>query len=133
MVPVVSGTLLLELITAAVFFLIGRFSLGVVLGALWGTAVMTVYYLLMALSVTKAASGDPDKAKKKIMSSYSARMLFLLVFMGAGIYVSENFGIINYIPMLLAVIFPRIAIAVWQLVFKTKKMMSDEKEGDKTP
>lgn len=130
MLPVIGGTVILEVITVLVFLIIGKFDLAVVFGALWGTAVMTVYYFLMARAVTKAAGGDPDEAKKRIQASYSMRLLLLVVLMGAGLYVSTNFEVINWIPMLLAVVFPRISIGLWQIVSNTKKMLSEEKDGD---
>ena len=51
MATVVVGTLICELVTVLVFAVIGRFELGVIWGALWGTAVMVIYYLMFALKV----------------------------------------------------------------------------------
>ena len=79
MATVVVGTLICELVTVLVFAVIGRFELGVIWGALWGTAVMVIYYLMFALAITKAASGDPESAKKRSIGAYSRRMLVLLV------------------------------------------------------
>lgn len=126
MLPIIVGTAVMELITVAVFAAIGRFDLRVIWGALWGTAVMIIYYLLLARAVTKAAMGDPEDAKKRIQASYSARMLLLIVLMGAGLYLSTSLELINWVPMLLAVIFPRISIAIWQLISGTKKMYASE-------
>lgn len=131
MLPIIAGLAIMELITIAVFAVIGRFDLRVVWGALWGSAVMIIYYLLLARAVTKAAAGDPEDAKKRIQASYSARMLLLILLMGAGLYLATSLELINWIPMLLAVIFPRISIAVWQLISNTKKMYKeDEKESE---
>ncbi len=131
MVPIISGLAIMELVTVVVFAVIGKFDLRVIWGALWGTAVMVIYYLLMARAVIKAAAGDPEDAKKRIRASYSARMLLLIALMGAGLYLSTSLELMNWIPMLLAVIFPRISIAVWQLISRTKKMYNDgEKDGD---
>lgn len=128
---VVLGTLALELITVIVFLIIGRFSMGVVIGALWGTAVMAVYYFLMARTVTKAAAmDDPDAAKKRVQASYSMRMLFLLAAMGAGLYMATSLELMNWIPMLLAVIYPRISIAAWQIANR-KKLMADDSTSSK--
>lgn len=122
MLPIIAGLAILELITIAVFAVIGKFDLRVVWGALWGSAVMILYYFLFARAVTKAASDDPDDAKKRIQASYSARMLLLIALMGAGLYLATGLELINWVPMLLAVIFPRISIALWQLIKGTKNM-----------
>lgn len=135
MLPIIAGLGIMELITVAVFAIIGRFDLRVVWGALWGSAVMILYYFLLARAVTKAAAGDPEDAKKRIQASYSVRMLLLIALMGAGLYLATSLELINWIPMLLAVIFPRISIAIWQLISGTKKMYtseSDTSDSDKS-
>ncbi len=132
MLPIIAGLAIFELITIAVFAVIGRFDLRVVWGALWGSAVMILYYFLFARAVTKAASGDPEDAKKRIQASYSMRMLLLIALMGAGLYLSTSLELINWVPMLLAVIFPRISIAVWQLISGTKKMYTSDADTSDT-
>lgn len=132
MLPVIAGLVILELITIAVFAVIGKFDMRVVWGALWGTAVMILYYILMARAVIKAASGEPDIAKKMIQASYSVRMVLLIVLMGIGLYLSRSLELLNWIPMLLAVIFPRISIAIWQIISNTKKLYKDDTSADET-
>lgn len=131
LLPIAAGTAGLELVTVIIFLLIGKFSLAVIWGALWGTAVMLLYYWLMARAVTKAAEGDPEAAKKRIQASYSMRMLMLMLLMGAGLYISTAYEVINWIPMLLAVIYPRISIAVWQAVsLRKNKENNNDDEGE---
>lgn len=132
LIPIIAGLVIMELITIAVFAVIGKFDLRVVWGALWGTAVMILYYILMARAVIKAASGDPDIAKKLIQASYSARMVLLIVLMGIGLYLSRSLELLNWIPMLLAVFFPRISIAIWQIISNTKKLYKDDTSDDET-
>lgn len=112
------------------FVLIGKFTLSVIWGALWGTAAMTVYYLLMARTIIKAADMEPSDAKKRVQASYSMRMLLLLVMMGSGLYISVTYGVINWIPLLLAAFYPTVAIKIWQLITNTKNMLSGEAEKD---
>lgn len=127
---IISGTLILEAVTVLVFVLIKKFSLGVIWGALWGTAVMAVYYFLMARAIIKASSmDDPDAAKKRVQASYSMRMLFVLIAMGIGLYLSTSLGLLNWIPMLLAVVYPRISIAFWQIV--NRKKLAEENPSQK--
>lgn len=132
LIPIIAGLVIMELITIAVFAVIGKFDLRVVWGALWGTAVMILYYILMARAVIKAASGDPDIAKKLIQASYSVRMVILIVLMGIGLYLSRSLELLNWIPMLLAVFFPRISIAIWQIISNTKKLYKDDTSADET-
>lgn len=132
LIPIIAGLVIMELITIAVFAVIGKFDLRVVWGALWGTAVMILYYILMARAVIKAASGDPDIAKKLIQASYSVRMVLLIVLMGIGLYLSRSLELLNWIPMLLAVFFPRISIAIWQIISNTKKLYKDDTSADET-
>lgn len=132
LIPIIAGLVIMELITIAVFAVIGKFDLRVVWGALWGTAVMILYYILMARAVIKAASRDPDIAKKLIQASYSARMVLLIVLMGIGLYLSRSLELLNWIPMLLAVFFPRISIAIWQIISNTKKLYKDDTSADET-
>ena len=87
---------------------------------------MVIYYLMFALAITKAASGDPESAKKRSIGAYSRRMLVLLVLMGLGLFLSTRYGILNWIPMLLAVFFPRIAIGLRQGISDVKKMFTEE-------
>lgn len=132
MLPIIAGLAVGEIITVAVFAVIGKFDLPVLWGALWGTAVMILYYILMARAVIKAASGDPDIAKKLIQASYSVRMVLLIVLMGIGLYLSRSLELLNWIPMLLAVFFPRISIAIWQIISNTKKLYKDDTSADET-
>ncbi len=124
------GIAVCEIISLLIFLVIGKFSLAVLLGAVWGGFVMTVYYLLMAVGVSKAArETDPDVAKKRIQASYSQRLLLLALLMGAGVFVAAEYGWIHWLPMILSMIYPRISIAVWQ-VLNSKKMADADTPAD---
>lgn len=114
-----------EVITVLVFLIIGKFSLSIVFGALYGGAVMTFNYFLMAKGVARAAKEtDPEVAKKRIQASYSQRLIMLVVLFGVGFFLYAQFGFIHWIPLALSIIYPRIAIGVWQQRYR--KMAKDE-------
>lgn len=133
MLPVVLCTLILEGVTVLVFLIIGKFDIGVICGALWGTAVMSLYYFMMATAVVRAATGDPELAKKRSAGSYMLRLAVLVGLMGLGLYLSASKGLFNWIPMLLAAIYPRISIGVYRTVTSVRQMYSgkpENKDGD---
>ncbi len=111
-----------------------RLSLPVFLGAVWGSAVMLLYYFLFARATAKAASDEPEAAKKRIHASYSQRMLMIVVLIGAGVFFSTDFApvkIFEWLPIVISMLIPRISIAVWQIVNKKKETGNgSEKESD---
>ncbi len=122
--------------TAAVcigFAIAGRFALSVLLGALYGSAAIIVYYYLFARTMTRAADeSDPEAAKKRIQASYSLRMLLLAILIGAGLFLSTDYSVIkpfHWLPVIASVIMPRISIAVWQL--RQKRSVAKETDGQK--
>ncbi len=119
------GTGICEAVTVLVFYIIGKFSLSVLFGALYGGAIMILNYFLMAKGVAKAAKEtDAEVAKKRIQMSYSHRLMMLVALFGIGLFVSTQYGIIHWIPLVLSLFYPRIAIGVWQQRYK--KMAKDE-------
>lgn len=119
------GVTICEVITVLVFAIIGKFSLSVVLGAVYGGFMMILYYYLMARGIAKAAKEpDPEVAKKRIQLSYSQRLLVLAVLFAVGLILNAQFGIIHWVPLALSIIYPRIALGFWQQRYK--KMAKDE-------
>ena len=119
------GTGICEAISVLVFLIIGKFALSVLLGAVYGGAVMILNYFLMAKGVAKAAKEtDPEVAKKRIQASYTQRLMLLVMLFGAGFFLWSQYGIIHWIPLVLSLFYPRIAIGVWQQRYK--KMAKDE-------
>lgn len=125
------GVAVCEVIALLAFLVAGKFSLPVFFGALWGGVVMLLYYLLMARATAKAADeADPDIAKKRIQASYSKRLLFLALSMGVGVYLAAEYEILHWLPLVLSMIYPRISIAVWQIV-NSKKLKAQDAPADK--
>jgi hypothetical protein len=53
---------------------------------------------------------DENLAKKRIQFSYSMRQLGLILLLGMGMYIAVNFQIFHWLPILLAVVYPRLII-----------------------
>ena len=117
-----------------IFAALGRFKLSVLFAALYGSAVMTVYYLLFASATAKAAAdSDPEAAKKRIQASYSLRMFLLVILIGAGVFFSTDYApavIFSWLPIVAAMIVPRISIAVWQIISKAKEGRENKPDGN---
>lgn len=129
MVCILSGyAVYLPLFCLGYLIFTSSFKLSALWGALYGSAVMIIYYLLFALATVKAAEDtDPDVAKKRIQSAHTLRMFYLVLAMGAGVIISMEFELFNAVALIASMFMPRIAIAVWQIIQKKKEA---RKNGD---
>ncbi len=119
------GVAICEAITVLIAFIIGKFSLAVLLGAVYGGLIMILYYYMMAKGIAKAAKEpDPEIAKKRIQLSYTQRLTVLVVLFGIGLILHAQFGVIHWVPLTLSIIYPRIALGIWQQRYK--KMAKEE-------
>lgn len=119
-------------VCCAVSLIARRFSLSVALGAIYGSAVMMLYYFLFARTISRLADNpDADAVKKQIHASYSLRMFLLVILIGLGLLFATDLApvkIFSWLPIIISIIVPRITIAVWQLC--APKSNGQEKEGD---
>lgn len=107
------GILICSFITQIGFLIFREYNLAVFLGSLYGGSIALLNFFLMGLTVQKIANMDDQKAaKRKMQASYSMRQLLLLLLVGAGMYIAEKYEIFHWLPILLAVVYPRITIAV---------------------
>ena len=111
------------------FLAAGRFSLNVLAGAVYGSAVMLFYYFLFARALVKAADEqDPEAVKKLVQAAYSMRMFLLVILMGIGIFFSTEYApavIFHWLPIIISMLVPRVSIAVWNITHK-----NSTKEGE---
>ena len=119
------------------FLISGRFGLNVLLSALYGSAVMLFYYFLFARAIVKAADEqDPEAAKKRIQAAYSLRMFLLVLLMGIGVFFSTEYApiaVFHWLPIIISMLIPRIAIAAWNIIQKIKgSPVGEEKDGEKS-
>lgn len=121
------GILICSFITQIGFLIFGKYNLSVFLGSLYGGSIALLNFFLMGLTVQKIANMDDQKAaKRKMQASYSMRQLLLLLMVGVGMYIAEKYEIFHWLPILLAVVYPRITIAVGGLFRKEWRV----KRGD---
>ena len=122
-----AGILVCSVITQIVFAIVGKYSLAVLLGSIYGGGIALLNFFLMALTVQSVATiEDGNTAKKKMQFSYSLRQLGLMLLVGAGMYIAVTFEIFHWLPILLAVIYPRLTIAFAGAI----KKESPSKGGD---
>jgi NADH:ubiquinone oxidoreductase subunit 6 (subunit J) len=105
------GILVCSAITQILFALFGKFSLAVLLGSIYGGIVALLNFFLMGLTVQSVTKiEDTNMAKKKMQFSYSVRQLGLMLLVGGGMYIAVNIGVFHWLPILLAVFYPRLTI-----------------------
>ncbi|MDD4688733.1 MAG: ATP synthase subunit I [Eubacteriales bacterium] len=103
----ISGALTAVMI--GIFALIGQFSLSVLWGALFGLFLVLLNFVLLAITLNKAA--DVQSRGKAIAGiSYTSRMLFLLL----GSIFAIVYLKVNPIALIIPYVFPRISIGILQ-------------------
>ncbi len=100
--------IIFSLVMQAVFLLVGQWNYTVLLGNIWGSAVMILNFFFMGLSVQKAVEADENEAKKIMKLSHSIRTLLLFVLIVIGVLMPFCSTLATIIPL----IFPRIAVAL---------------------
>lgn len=107
------GILVCSVITQLAFLIFRQYSLSVFLGSIYGGLVALLNFFLLGLTVQNVAKiEDPNMAKKKMQFSYSQRQLGLLLLVGLGMYIARNYEIFHWLPILLAIFYPRITIFI---------------------
>lgn len=107
---VLIGSLLMQ----AVFLLIGKWDITVLLGNLLGGATAVANFFIMAQTVAKAlASGDPENASKKTQLSRSMRMLLMALVLVAGHLLG-----LNLIAVAVPLVFPSVGALLSRLLLK---------------
>lgn len=107
------GILICTIITQIGFLIFNQYSIAVFLGSLYGGSIALLNFFLMGLTIQKITNmDDQNAAKKKMQASYSTRKLLLFLLVGAGMYIAVTYEIFHWLPIILAVVYPRITIAV---------------------
>jgi len=105
------GILVCSAITQIVFLILGKFTLAVFWGSIYGGAISILNFFLMGLTVQNITTITDEKmAKKKMQFSYSLRQLGVMLLVGAGMYIAQTHKIFHWLPILLAVVYPRLVI-----------------------
>lgn len=98
----------------AVFLIIGRWGVNVLIGSLIGAFAAVANFFAMAMTVQKAVTLEPKDAAAKMKLSQTLRFLALVVAAVIGCLVADPFATV--IPL----VFPRFAIMLFPLFDKKK-------------
>ncbi len=111
------GTVIMLVVMLAVYAVLGKFTVGVLLGGLLGSAYAIFNFFLLGMTLQKAASmTDQQMAHMKVRSSYSTRMIGMLILA----VVAFALPFVEGIPCLIALLFPRATIFVLQVTGQIK-------------
>ena len=111
------GTVIMLVVMLAVYAFLGKFTFGVLLGGLLGSAYAIFNFFMLGMTLQKAASmTDQQMAHMKVRSSYSTRMIGMLILA----VVAFTLPFVEGIPCLIALLFPRATIFVLQVTGQIK-------------
>ena len=111
------GTVIMLVVMLAVYAVLGKFTVGVLLGGLLGSAYAIFNFFMLGMTLQKAASmTDQQMAHMKVRSSYSTRMIGMLI-LAVGAFALP---FVEGIPCLIALLFPRATIFVLQVTGQIK-------------
>lgn len=111
------GTVIMLIVMLAVYAVLGKFTVGVLLGGLLGSVYAIFNFFMLGMTLQKAASmTDQQMAHMKVRSSYSTRMIGMLILA----VVAFALPFVEGIPCLIALLFPRATIFVLQVTGQIK-------------
>ncbi|MEE0402077.1 MAG: ATP synthase subunit I [Christensenellales bacterium] len=111
------GTVIMLVVMLAIYAVLGKFTVGVLLGGLLGSAYAIFNFFMLGMTLQKAASmTDQQMAHMKVRSSYSTRMIGMLILA----VVAFALPFVEGIPCLIALLFPRATIFVLQVTGQIK-------------
>ena len=111
------GTVIMLIVMLAVYAVLGKFTVGVLLGGLLGSAYAIFNFFMLGMTLQKAASmTDQQMAHMKVRSSYSTRMIGMLILA----VVAFALPFVEGIPCLIALLFPRATIFALQVTGQIK-------------
>lgn len=108
---------LLSLILQAVFLVIGKWDISVLLGNLLGGLLAVLNFFLLGLTVQKAVKKEEKQAKNIMSISQTLRSVMQFGVAAVGVLLP----IFNTWAVLIPLFFPRIAIMLRPLIFKNEK------------
>ena len=117
-------TAILSAIMQAVFLIIGKWDMTVLLGNLLGGVAVILNFFLMGITVQKAVSKEEKEAKSLMRTSQTARLFMMFLFVVIGV----TAPIFNTWSSIIPLVFPRIAVAIKPIA--DKKSLNEG--GDKT-
>ena len=125
-VCVVIGELIMTALMIAVYLIIGKFELDVLISAFIGASISILNFFVLGLTVQKAVNMEDENNRKNLMKiSQSMRFLLIAVLIIVFCAVCK----LPLIPMVIPLFFTRITFFVRQIIINKneKKKISDEK------
>lgn len=110
------GVLVLSVIMEAVFIIIKRWDYTVLLGNLLGGSIAVLNFFLMGITVQNAIGKTEKEIRNRVRSSHIMRMFLISI----GLIIGIVLPCFNSIAAILPYLFPRIAISLRPLFFKSE-------------
>jgi hypothetical protein len=122
---IAAGMLVLGALMQAVFVVIGRWDVSVLLGNALSAAALVGNFFAMALGVQRAVAQEEKQAKRIMQRSNAARMLAMSAVLAVGVLLPA----FNTWAVIIPVAFPRLIVAVRPAL----ERMKPNKEGVHEP
>ncbi len=110
------GAVILSIIMELVFLVLGFWDYTVLLGNILSTAVCTLSFFLMGLTVQKVVGLDGDAAQRKMKGSHSLRYLMII----AVVVVGALLPWFNIIALLIPLFFNRITVPIRSAIHRRR-------------
>lgn len=115
MLKLIVGEVIIDAVVVLIFALLDKLNYTVFLGLLLGTAVNTLCFFILCISVNKMITdGDQAHAKRTIGISYAMRLLILALSLAVGF----KFDCFNPIAVIVPVLSTRPILSVYSLFEK---------------
>ena len=123
-----SVTAILTVMMLAVFLILKKFDLSVLLGAVIGAAVSVVNFFLMALTLQKSLDNTDEKDRNAFLKmSRTYRMLGIVVIILVALFALGT----NVYSTLIPLLFPRISVIFRQMTLKKEESKPSDDETEK--
>ena len=123
-----SVTAILTVMMLAVFLILKKFDLSVLLGAVIGAAVSVVNFFLMALTLQKSLENTDEKDRNAFLKmSRTYRMLGIVVIILVALFALGT----NVYSTLIPLLFPRISVIFRQMTLKKEESKPSDDETEK--
>ena len=119
---IIGGSVVLSALMCAVYALIGRYTPGVLFGAILAMIFITINYLYLASAVTKALDMG-EAGARYIQRSYGMRMLLHIA---CGV-LAYALPFVDTLAGIIPLLFPRLAIYATQMIRNFGKKGEDDK------
>ncbi|MBR2667935.1 MAG: ATP synthase subunit I [Oscillospiraceae bacterium] len=110
------GAVILSVIMELVFLVLGFWDYTVLLGNILSTAVCTLSFFLMGLTVQKAVGMEEEDARRRMKGSHSLRYLMIIVVVVLGAVLPW----FNIIALLIPLFFNRITVPIRSAIHRRR-------------